>query len=111
MSQLMQSWVESANSAQSPFPLNNLPYGVFSVADEEPRCGVAIGDMILDVQALEREGILDFGGAFDTAAWNDFMALGKAEWAELRSSLTALLAKGSADEEKLKPFLEFPFQY
>lgn len=105
MSQLIRSWVESANSADSPFPLNNLPYGVFSVGDDTARCGVAIGDQILDVQALEREGMLDFGGAFESAAWNDFMALGKSEWAELRNTLTAMLSEGSADQDKLKAFM------
>ena len=50
---LMKSWVTSANTPDTPFPLNNLPYGVFSVGDEDARCGVAIGDMILDMAALE----------------------------------------------------------
>ena len=49
---LLTSWVASANNPQSPFPLNNLPYGVFSTADTDPRCGVAIGDLILDLQAV-----------------------------------------------------------
>ena len=26
-----QSWVESANAPESDFPIQNLPYGVFSV--------------------------------------------------------------------------------
>jgi fumarylacetoacetase len=52
---LMQSWVGSANSATCPYPLNNLPCGVFSVGatDAEPHCGMAIGDFVLDVTALE----------------------------------------------------------
>ena len=49
---LIRSRVESANAVGCPFPLNNLPYGVFSTAGEAPRCGVAIGDMILDPQAV-----------------------------------------------------------
>ena len=53
---LMTSWVASANRAETPFPLNNLPYGVFSSAEEQPRCGVAIGDMILDLTAAEASG-------------------------------------------------------
>ena len=53
---LMKSWVASANSAETPFPLNNLPYGVFSVGDGDRHCGVAIGDMILDVTAAEKAG-------------------------------------------------------
>ena len=40
---LLKSWVVSANSANTPFPLNNLPYGVFSTPETEARCGVAIG--------------------------------------------------------------------
>ena len=55
---LLKSWVESANSATTDFPLNNLPYGVFLAEDDDARCGVAIGDMILDATGLEAEGIL-----------------------------------------------------
>ena len=55
---LIKSWVTSANSATTDFPLNNLPCGVFSVGDEDPRCGMAIGDFILDLTALEAEGLL-----------------------------------------------------
>lgn len=55
---LLKSWVASANSANHPFPLNNLPYGVFSTGEDEPRCGVAIGDMILDMAAAEAEGLV-----------------------------------------------------
>ena len=58
---LMKSWVDSANRAGCDFPLNNLPCGVFSVADD-PRCGMAIGDFVLDVAALEAEGLMDLGG-------------------------------------------------
>ena len=49
---LIKSWVDSANSATTDFPLNNLPCGVFSTGDD-PRCGMAIGDFILDLTALE----------------------------------------------------------
>jgi fumarylacetoacetase len=44
------SWVESARG--SDFPLQNLPFGVFSVKGEPPRGGVAIGDRILDLAAI-----------------------------------------------------------
>ncbi|NQZ74005.1 MAG: fumarylacetoacetase, partial [Dinoroseobacter sp.] len=49
---LIESWVTSANSAETPFPLNNLPYGVFSVGDGPKKLGVAIGDDILDVELV-----------------------------------------------------------
>ena len=46
---LMKSWVSSANSPETDFPLNNLPCGVFSRGGEDARCGVAIGDAVLDI--------------------------------------------------------------
>ena len=93
MTDLIRSWVESANTAETDFPLNNLPYGVFSTDGRAPRCGTAIGDSILDLHALEGCGTLGFDGTLTTGSWNAFMALGKAEWARLRSELLALLAE------------------
>ena len=58
MTDLKRSWIESANSPDTDFPLNNLPYGVFSVGDGDLRCGVAIGDRILDATGLEDAGVL-----------------------------------------------------
>lgn len=104
---LMKSWVESANDATHPFPLNNLPYGVFSVTDEDPRCGVAIGDMILDCRAAEEAGLLDLGDEpmFDVPFWNEVMEEGADLWANLRARLTEILAEGSADEAAAKDML------
>jgi fumarylacetoacetase len=92
---LMTSWVASANRAETPFPLNNLPYGVFSVGGDAPRCGVAIGDMILDLAAAEGAGLvtLQEGPAFDAPSWNKLMAMGPTVWADLRSQLMALLGE------------------
>ncbi len=105
MTKLLRSWVESANTADTPFPLNNLPYGVFSTGGLDPCCGVAIGDYILDVQALEAEGLIAFGGAFKDPSWNAFMARGKADWAKLRQRLTDLLSEGSPDRAQAGAFL------
>ena len=101
---LQTSWVASANSAETDFPLNNLPYGVFSTSDA-PRCGVAIGDQILDVAAMEAAGLVDFGGALQTGTWNAFMDLGSASWAKLREALTAMLAEGSDVQAQLQAML------
>ncbi len=102
---LMKSWVRSANAAAAPFPLNNLPYGVFSAAGAPPRCGVAIGDRILDLAACERAGLVRAGGALTGDSWNAFMAQGMAEWTALRARLTALLAEDSAERGAVEPFL------
>ena len=51
---LRRSWVASANPANSDFPVQNLPFGVFREAGsgKAPRGGVAIGDHVLDVAAV-----------------------------------------------------------
>jgi fumarylacetoacetase len=104
---LMKSWVTSANTPDTPFPLNNLPYGVFSVGDEDARCGVAIGDMVLDMAALETAELihLDDDAAFDLPFWNDVMELGPDVWAKLRARLHEMLAEGSADQAAIEPYL------
>ncbi len=104
---LMKSWVDSANDANHPFPLNNLPYGVFSVSDDDPHCGVAIGDMIFDCAAAEEADLIDLGvgSVFDVPFWNEVMELGADKWAELRARLTAILSEGSADQDAAKDML------
>ncbi|WP_170411425.1 fumarylacetoacetase [Ruegeria arenilitoris] len=104
---LMKSWVASANDAAHPFPLNNLPYGVFSTGGDEPRCGVAIGDLILDVTTAEAEGLIDLSDEplFDLPFWNPLMEQGPAVWAALRDRLTDLLTEGSEEQDKVEPLL------
>lgn len=104
---LMTSWVASANSADCPFPLNNLPYGVFETDTLDPRCGVAIGDMILDCRAVEEAGLLALTDLplFDVPFWNEVMEEGPELWAALRERLMAILAEGSADQAVAEPLL------
>ncbi|WOI32952.1 fumarylacetoacetase [Tritonibacter scottomollicae] len=104
---LKKSWVTSANSADHPFPLNNLPYGVFSTAGTDPRCGVAIGDMILDLQAAEAAGLVDLGDEpmFEMPFWNEIMEEGPALWTALRNRLIALLQDGAEEQKTVEPCL------
>ena len=100
---LMRSWVESANAPDCPFPLNNLPYGVFSAGDGDLRCGVAIGDRILDATGLEAAGILRADAqadVLDMPGWNDFMELGPEAWARYRAGLVALLREDAGEEAR-----------
>ncbi|WP_439686090.1 fumarylacetoacetase [Cupriavidus oxalaticus] len=88
------SWIDSANHGQTHFPLQNLPYGVFSVKGQPPRVGVAIGDQVLDLAVLDDAGLLPAAakGTFAGATLNRFIALGKPAWTETRKRLTALLS-------------------
>lgn len=105
----LRSWIDSANDGTTDFPLENLPCGVFSADGDAPRCGVAIGDAVLDVAALERAGIIALPGGpyLHEPRWNPLMAAGRAVWAALRARLTALLAEGSAERGAVEPHL-FP---
>ncbi|MEE4662633.1 fumarylacetoacetase [Pseudomonas alliivorans] len=101
--QNMNSWVPSANS-HSDFPLANLPYGVFSVDGGQLRTGVAIGDMIYDLQEALNAGL--FTGQARTAAesaaggsLNSFFALSKETRQALRERLTNLLSLKSAESD------------
>ncbi|ATI41794.1 fumarylacetoacetase [Pacificitalea manganoxidans] len=93
MTDLVRSWIETANDPESPFPLNNLPFGVFSAGDA-PRCATAIGDKVLDLAALQKAGLLPDHG-FDEPALNTFMGEGKQAWNEVREKLTDLLRDGA----------------
>ncbi|WP_146591873.1 fumarylacetoacetase [Puniceibacterium confluentis] len=92
MTELVRSWVETANDPENSFPLNNLPFGVFSKGDA-PRCAVAIGDKVLDLAALQSAGLLPEYG-FDEPALNTFMSRGKKAWGDVRATLTDLLRDG-----------------
>ena len=104
---LMRSWVASANRPDTDFPLNNLPCGVFSRDGEDPRCGVAIGDMILDVAAMEEVGLLRLADdpVLDVPFWNEVMELGPDAWDRLRILLLGFLAEGSEVKSQVEPFL------
>ncbi|WP_304620830.1 fumarylacetoacetase [Paracoccus sediminilitoris] len=102
---LLPSWVAGANDPQTDFPLNNLPYGVFSTNGGEPRCGVAIGDMILDAKAAEAAGLTGTQGLCQNGVWNPLMAAGPTAWARFRRSVTDLLARGSPHADALRPML------
>jgi fumarylacetoacetase len=105
---LMTSWVESANSPETDFPLNNLPYGAFLSDEGETCCGVAIGDMILNVTTLEADGLIGIDGeeeVFFLGDWSDFMALGAPVWAAFRSELMALLGADCEDPQALVDYL------
>ena len=78
----------------SDFPIQNLPYGVFSAKDGlAPRVGVAIGDYVLDLWELEQDGRLDVGelGVFAAPSLNPFMALGPKVWSRTRARISELL--------------------
>ena len=106
---IARSWVEHANG-HSDFPLQNLPLGIFSRPGEALRCGVAIGDAILDLEAALALGL--FAGQAKVAveatrggALNGFFALGRDARVALRERLLVLLGEHSEHQAVLKSAL------
>ncbi|MEM9440287.1 MAG: fumarylacetoacetate hydrolase family protein, partial [Pseudomonadota bacterium] len=96
---VIKSWVPSARGT-TDFPIQNLPYGVFDDG-KGPRTGVAIGDMILDVGAVDHglDPVL-----FHAPSWNAIMSAGPTVWSALRHKLTKLLSN-EADRASVEPHL------
>jgi fumarylacetoacetase len=99
----LRSWIESANQADTDFPIQNLPFGVFQRRGnaDQARIGVAIGDQILDLAACRAIGLLQelsepLQSACSASTLNPLMALGRTASLELRHHLSQLLQAGNA---------------
>lgn len=108
----LRSWVASANDADTDFPIQNLPFGVFRRrnAAESFRIGVAIGDQILDLRALQAAKLFDGGAQIGLDACtgnvlNPLMAAGQDVWSTLRLALSRALREGSTLQAKLQGML------
>lgn len=108
----LRSWVDSANTAGTDFPIQNLPFGVFRrySSGERFRVGVAIGNQILDLTAAQSKSV--FTGDADLAAQaccastlNGFMAMGSPAWSALRLALSRALREGYALQSALSTCL------
>ena len=102
-----RSWLASANG-HADFPVQNLPFGVFSPEDGEARPGIAIGDHILDLGALAASGLLS-GDALAAAqaagpTLNAMLGLGEGPRRALRKELSRLLSV-NGHEAKVRPML------
>ena len=86
----LRSWVASANTATTDFPIQNLPFGRFrrTGSGEGLRIGIAIGDQVLDLKAA---------GLIDTDDMNALMATSAQQRSALRAAISAGLSEGSAN--------------
>src|SRR5437762_8250619 len=94
----------------SHFPLENLPFGVFKPREGPARIGVALGDDVVDLTALEEAGLLkdlppETAAATMRDSLNEFLALGRPAWRKVREILQKLLSADTAtlrDDTKLR---------
>ncbi len=61
----LKSWIEV--SAGSDFPIQNIPFGIFSVGNGTKRVGTIIGDIVIDIAELELHGYLE---GLDIDTWS-----------------------------------------
>jgi fumarylacetoacetase len=101
----LRSWVASAHG-HSEFPIQNLPYGVFSTAVEGGRIGAAIGDQVLDLKAVAEAELLPRWAceALTQPALNAVMGLPQAERADLRRRISRLLRE-AGHRGRIEPLL------
>ena len=108
----LRSWVPSANTAGTDFPLQNLPFASFRRQGSSGafRGGVAIGDQILDLAAAAQAGVFTGlalaavqAGAQDKL--NALMALGAPAWSALRLALSRALREGAPEQAALQACL------
>ena len=104
----LTSWVVSANTTDTEFPIQNLPFGRFRRAGSvEPlRIGVAIGDQVLDLrEARERapwsEEVAELLLPLAQGDLNALMARGKPARVLLRAALSQALRTGSNSQTAL----------
>lgn len=101
---------------ESPFPITNIPFGIFSTQDSPRlRVGIAIGEYILDLSCLEEEGIFQdllqhekdsnilYHGDIETKtsifaqpSLNSFAALPKATRSAIRNRIIDILQYGDS---------------
>merc|ERR1711970_1393471 len=96
------SWVTV--TTDSHFPIQNLPYGVFSTVSEPGlRIGVAIGNHVLDLAKISHlftgPLLAHHQDVFTATTLNSLMGLTREHWAEARTTITSLL---SADNPTIR---------
>src|SRR5438309_1683251 len=104
----LKSWI--AVDAKSDFPIQNLPFGIFSSKDSKTivnshRAGVAIGTYVVDLAELAEMGFLkkeisEFKidpSVFSKNFLNDFISLGRPVWRAIRERISDLLNADSAE--------------
>ena len=104
----LRSFIEIAKD--SHFPLENLPFGVFKPRDKPARIGVALGEYVVDLSALERCGLFkdlppETSAAMSRDWLNEFLALGRPAWRKVRELLQKLLSAEAPtlrEDEKLR---------
>jgi fumarylacetoacetase len=78
-----------------PFGLQTLPYGSFTTQDRptQPRTGVAVGDLVLDLTAATDRLFPGRADLFRSGRLDPFLDAGDRAWAQIRAAITGWLSR------------------
>ena len=99
---MTSTWVDAA--AGTLFDVDNLPYGVFSRAGDQPRVGVRIGDQVLDLAPVAAAEMLDVHHVFQERSLNALMSEGRQVRESVRRWVTGLLTD-ETERDLVEPHL------
>jgi fumarylacetoacetase len=95
------SWVDVPEN--SDFPIQNLPFGIFSTTEKDARVGVALGEHIIDMHELASRGylgdIIKDAEVFNQDKLNPFMKLGRDTVRAVRNELANIFDWNNAKLE------------
>jgi fumarylacetoacetase len=90
----LKSWIPVEKG--SDFPIQNLPFGIFRIPGKVPSTATRIGDIVISLYALAKRGFFHKTcidpEVFNRPELNDFIALGKNAWHNLRESLSDMFS-------------------
>ena len=93
----LTSWVPVPEN--SDFPIQNIPFGIFSTSTKSKRVGVAIGDQVLDLFEIASAGLLNQvekdPTVFNNPYLNPIINKGKAYTRTLRNLISEILEKSN----------------
>ena len=94
----MQTWIKIDKN--SDFSIYNLPFGVYSTESKNKRIGIAIGDMVLNLEGINKLGVFDGlnigSNVFVSNYLNDFISLGKKTTVKVREIVQKELCDASS---------------
>jgi fumarylacetoacetase len=106
----LRSWISVSEG--SDFPIQNLPFGVFTTSGSTARVGTRIGDTVIDLSILSASGQLEVAGFtaedFSQEFLNPMMKKGKEATRRLRQALSDLFStenQAAATKESIQKAL------
>jgi fumarylacetoacetase len=93
-----KTWLDT--SINTDFPIQNIPFGVFSTPDDIITIGTRIGDYAIDLGALHQLGYFDGidlnDDIFMQDSLNNFIADGRKTWRLIRNRISELFLEGNS---------------